>query len=86
MWNDDKFRLGELVDVLRQFRFQVVSLVLVDDIGLGQFVQQLNDTWVHSYCFCLFGSCTKFTNSISHGLAIISVVKSSLFFLSDSFQ
>ena len=84
---DDVFvRLSQLVDVQSQLRLQVVSLVLVDNVCLSQLIQHLGDSGVHSNGFCLVCSSTELTNSISHGLTIISVVKSSCLFLSDSFQ
>ena len=81
-----QINLSELVDVDCQLRLQVVSLVLVDNVCLSQFIQQFCNAWIHGCCGSLICSRTKFTNSISHGLTIISVVKSSFLFLSDSFQ
>ena len=73
--------LSELVDVKSQLRFQIASFVFVNDVHFSQLIQHLCNAWVHCNCFCFISSCTKLSNSISHGFAIISVVKSSCLIL-----
>ena len=76
--------LRQFVDVDRQLRLQVSSLVLVDDVNLSQLIQHLLYLWVHGNGFSLVCSCTELSNGVTHSLSVIAVMKSSLFFLSDS--
>ena len=69
-----------------EFRFQVCSLVLVDVVGLSEFVQHLLNSRIHSLSFSLISGCAELTNCVTHCFCIISVAQSSGFSLSDSLQ
>ena len=77
---------SQFTDVLGQLGLQVCCFVSVDKMAHCQLVQYFLYARIHCYSFCLVCSCTKFSYSITHGLGIISVVQSSLFSLSDSFD
>ena len=78
--------LAELLDVLHQFALQVGSLVLVNDIGLCQFIKGFLNTGIHLNCNGLIGRSTKLAHRITHGLCVVSVVESSLLLLTDALQ
>ena len=72
--------------MLAQTRFQVGGLVLVDDFGLGQLVEHLLYGGVHLQRFLFVGDSAQFTNGITHGLGVISVVQGLLLVLTDSLK
>ena len=80
----NKCLLSQLLDVTSQLRLQVCSLILMNNVYLGELVQSLLNTWEQlDSCSLVFCS-TQFAYSITHGLSVIPVVESSFLLLADS--
>ena len=78
--------LSQCCNVPAERSFQVGCLVLVDDIGLSQFVQHLLYGRIELYSLFLVRQIAQLANSITHGLSIVSVVQRLDFVLTDSLQ
>ena len=77
---------AQTFDMLCQLRLEVGRLVLVDDVGLSQFVQHFLHCGIHFNCFLLVRHSAKLANSITHCLGVVPVVQGSRLRLTDSFH
>ena len=78
--------LRHAVDLAREAGLQVGSLVAVDDICLGQFVEHFLHGGIELRSFFLIGHGTQFAHGVAHCLGVILVVKLALLVLADSFE
>ena len=76
--------LSQFVDMLAKTWLQVCSLVLVDNVGLSQFIQHLLYAGIQLDCLFFVSHCTQFTYSITHSLGVIAVVQRSRLCLTNS--
>jgi hypothetical protein len=74
------------VDLKRKARFQVRSLVLVNDILFSQFVNHRYHFWIEFGSFFFVRFQTEFLNRITGGFRIIPVVQPFGLRLSDPFE
>ena len=71
---DSELSLSELVDVLSELALEVSSLVLVDDVDLGELVEERRYLGEHSSCLILVGSKTESLDSVAGGLGVVAIV------------
>ena len=65
-------------------RLDIGSLILVNDVGLGQLVQHLLDGGIHLYGLFLVGYGTQFAHSVAHGFGVVLVMQRPCLLLTDS--
>ena len=78
--------LSQLGSVFCQLGLQIAGFVLVDDTALGKFVNDGIHLGQLGFSFGLFGDGSEFPNLVTHGLGIVTVVETSLFSLTNSFE
>ena len=74
----------QLLDVASELRLEVRSLVLVDDVALGELVKHLLDEWELLLGIGLVCSSTETTHSDTHVASVVAIVQTTLLLLTDS--
>ena len=77
---------AEALDMLCQLRLEVGCFVLVDDVGLSQFVEHLLNAGIELFSFFLVGHGAQFANGVAHRFCIVAVVLVSFLRLTNSLQ
>ena len=77
--------LSELLDITCELGFQVRSLILVNEVCLGELVEHLLHSGELLLGLSLLGSSTELADSCTHSLCVVAIVKTSLLLLTDSF-
>ena len=78
--------LCQFADMTTQTRLQVGSLVLVDNVGLCQFVQHLLNAGVKLDSLFLVSHSTQFAHCYTHRLCVILIMELFLPVLTDSLE
>jgi len=78
--------LSEFLDVVSKLRLQVGSLVLVDELGLCEFVEHLLHDRILLLSFGLVGRSAELADCRTHSLTIVAVVEAALLLLTDSLE
>ena len=79
-------RLSHLVEEFGSARLEVGSLLPVDDVLLGEFVEALLELGEESLCLSLVYCCAELLEQRTHGLCVVAVVQTTFLVLTDALE